>query len=459
MVQISVEQITGAADGTAPAQIAAGVARLVYQGTIGAGDRMPVIQKVAENLSVSAGTVASAWKILAGLGLLESRGRAGTVVLPPPNNWLPPRYRGESDPAAVVSLNLSEGTPDPNLLPDISEALQAVSRDNPTLHVDSYFSPPLLPELEHLLTEDWPYRPQRITVVNGAMDALFRTLVVTTHFGDKVAVESPGYPPLFDTLDALGLVAVPLDMDSSGVTPDSLHSALRNRVRAVVIQPRAQNPTGVSMRTTRIRALAQTIKEAPGSSHPVVIEDDHSGPITQARSVSLGSYLPDDAVYIRSYSKTHGPDLRVAAVSGPARIIDAVVARRLLGPGWTSHLLQVLLAHLLTDPGSQAQVGRAAAEYRRRRIALAASLSEHGVRVLPGDGLTMWIPVGDEATAANQLLAAGIRVSVGSQFMLAERSGGAGQPGPGHIRVSLGALRGVHIDDIAAVLAAGALAE
>lgn len=56
-------------------------------------------------------------------------------------------------------------------------------------------------------------------------------------------------------------------------------------------------------------------------------------------------------------------------------------------------------------------------------------------------------------------LAAGIRVSVGSQFMLAERSGGAGQLGPGHIRVSLGALRGVHIDDIAAVLAAGALAE
>lgn len=459
MVQITVEQIAEAIEGNAPAQIAAGVARLAYQGTISPGDRMPVIHRVAEQLSVSAGTVAAAWKILSGLGLLESRGRAGTVVLPPPNNWLPPRYRTESKPEATVSLNLSEGTPDPSLLPDLGTALRAVSRTRPTLNVDSYFDPPVHPELERLLSADWPYRPQRITVVNGAGDALFRTLAVTTRFGDRVAVENPGYPPLFDIIDSLGLVAVPLAMDSSGVTPESLRQALTEQVRAVVIQPRAENPTGVSMRTTRIRELSRTIREFPEPSHPTVIEDDHSGPITQARTVSLGSYLPDDVVHIRSYSKTHGPDMRIAGLSGPAAVINAVVARRLLGAGWTSHLLQRLLTYFLTDPESQAQVGRAAAEYRRRRIALAAGLSDHGVRVSPGDGLTMWIPVNDEAAAANHLLAAGIRVSVGSQFILSERTGGAGRRGPGHIRVSLGALHDTSIDDVAAVIARSTIAE
>ncbi len=459
MVQITVEEIAKSIEGNTPAQIAAGVARLAYQGTISPGDRMPVIQKVAEHLSVSAGTIAAAWKILAGLGLLESRGRAGTVVLPPPNNWLPPRYRAESNPEATVSLNLSEGTPDPSLLPDLGKALRAVSRTGPTLNVGSYFDPPVHPELEHLLYADWPYHPQRITVVNGAGDALFRTLAVTTRFGDRVAVESPGYPPLFDIIDSLGLVAVPLDMDSSGVTPASLRHAIAEQVRAVVIQPRAQNPTGISMRTTRVRELCRTIKEVPESSQPLIIEDDHSGPITQARTVSLGSYLPDDVVHIRSYSKTHGPDMRIAGLSGPAAVINAVVARRLLGAGWTSHLLQMLLTHFLTDPESRAQVSRAAAEYRRRRIALAAGLSEHGVQVRPGDGLTMWIPVQDEAAASNHLLAAGIRVSVGSQFILSERAGAPGHRGPGHIRVSLGALHDTSIDDVAAVIARSTITE
>ncbi|MCI1748165.1 MAG: aminotransferase class I/II-fold pyridoxal phosphate-dependent enzyme [Acidipropionibacterium sp.] len=420
---------------------------------------MPVIQRVAERLSVSAGTVAAAWKILAGLGLLESRGRSGTIVLPPPENWLPPRYRAGADPAATVTLNLAEGTPDRSLLPDVSSALRAVSSGDLTLNVDSYLDTPVRPDLEALLREDWPYHAQRITVVNGAMDAVFRTLTVVTHFGDKVAVESPGYPPFFDTLDALGLIPVALDMDSSGVTPESLQHALKAQVRAVLIQPRAQNPTGVSLKTTRVRELCRTIKEFATDLKPVVIEDDHSGPITQTKAVSLGSYLPDSVVHVRSYSKTHGPDMRIAAVGGPATTIDAMVARRLLGPGWTSHLIQMLLAQFLTDPESQAQVSRAAAEYRRRRIALAASLAEHGVRVLPGDGLTMWIPVGDESVAANQLLAAGIRVSMGSQFVLAEKAGNGGATGPGHIRVSLGALHDVNIDDIAAVIARAALAD
>lgn len=458
MTQITVERIAEAIEGNSPAQIAAGVARLAYRGAIAPGDRMPVVQKVAEQLSVSAGTVAAAWKILSRLGIVESRGRAGTVVLPPPNNWLPPRYRTGPQPEATVSLNLSEGTPDPSLLPDLGAALRAVSRTEPTLSVDSYFDSPVHPELEHLLSTDWPYRPQRITIVNGAGDALFRTLAVTTRFGDRVAVENPGYPPLFDILDSLGLVAVPLAMDSSGVTPESLHRALTKEVRAVVIQPRAQNPTGVSMKTTRVRELSRTIKDFPGSPHPTVIEDDHSGPITQSRPMSLGSYLPNDVVHIRSYSKTHGPDMRIAGVSGPIAVINAVVARRLLGAGWTSHLLQKLLTYFLTDPESQAQVERAAVEYRRRHIALASALSEHGIQVSPGDGLTVWIPVADEAATADNLLAAGIRVSVGSQFILSEKAGSAGRRGPGHIRVSLGALHDASTEDVAAIIARSILA-
>ena len=55
-------------------------------------------------------------------------------------------------------------------------------------------------------------------------------------------------------------------------------------------------------------------------------------------------------MHIRSYSKSHGPDLRLAAVGGAGDVVDPVANRRLLGPGWSSRILQAVLVELLRDP-------------------------------------------------------------------------------------------------------------
>jgi DNA-binding transcriptional MocR family regulator len=75
----------------------------------------------------------------------------------------------------------------------------------------------------------------------------------------------------------------------------------------------------------------------------IVIEDDHANNISSAPLVSVGRWLPDRTVHIRSYSKSHGPDLRLAAVGGAGDVVTAVANRRLLGPGWSSRILQALL--------------------------------------------------------------------------------------------------------------------
>lgn len=456
MVQVGVQSIVDAVDGHTPSQIAAGVAGLVYQGEIHAGDRMPVVKDVAQSLGVSAGTIAAAWRILGDLGLVESRGRSGTLVLPRPNSWLPPRYRPDHDSSGPVVLNLAEGTPDPELLPDVTRGIILGTRDHQTMSVGSYFEPPVEPALDSLLDAQWPYRAQRITVVDGAGDGLFRTLMQAVRFGGRVAVEDPGYPPLFDMMDLLGLKPAPLEMDASGVTCDSFLEALKTGVTAVVLQPRAQNPTGVSMTTTRVRALAQILRRFEPTHRPLVIEDDHSCLVTPLRPVSLGTYMPNDVVRIQSFSKAYGPDFRLAALSGPAPLVDSLVARRLVGAGWTSHLLQRLLVQLMTDEDVQRHLGGAVAEYGRRATELASELARHGVDVHPGDGLTTWIPVRDENAAADYLLAAGIRVSVGQQFSVRRREGGNDVVGLGHIRVSIGALPAKDIGDFAELVAGAA---
>jgi len=443
---MSPQELAALVEGRSPRAIAATVARLVHTGGLLPGDRLPTVRQLAGALGVSPATVGSAWRTLATAGLVISRGRAGTSVLPGPASRVPPRYRDLAD-APAARLDLAGGAPDPALLPDLAPALARVARRLPATRTTGYLDDPVVPELERLLRTGWPFRAQRLTVVDGAVDALSRVLEQVVGFGDRVAVEDPGFPPLLDLLDHLGLDRVAVPLDVHGPRPDALADALRSGVRVVLLQPRAHNPTGVSTTPTRVRELAAVLRTAPSVW---VVEDDHSGEVASSRDVSLGPLLPDRVVHVRSYSKSHGPDLRIAAVGGPAVVLDRLVARRMLGPGWTSRLLQHVLVDLLTDAQAVEAVAHARRVYHGRRRALSAALGRRGLDVPPGDGINMWVPVHDEATALVRLEAAGVRVARGRPFFsdLAHADG--------FVRVTVGVLRSEDVESVATALVAAA---
>ena len=74
-------------------------------------------------------------------------------------------------------------------------------------------------------------------------------------------------------------------------------------------------------------------RTAAGSRTCIIVEDDSSGPISSSAPISLGPWLPEQVLHIRSYSKSHGPDLRLAAVSGPDSPALARAPRAGAGPG------------------------------------------------------------------------------------------------------------------------------
>jgi DNA-binding transcriptional MocR family regulator len=204
----------------------------------------------------------------------------------------------------------------------------------------------------------------------------------------------------------------------------------------VLLQPRAHNPTGISMTLERAKELAFVLHRSRAAENAIVLEDDHSGAISSARVVTFASWMPERVLHVRSFSKSHGPDLRIGALGGPRTLVDKVVARRLLGPGWTSRMTQALLFELLTDPVSVAEVDHARDVYQARQERLAAALD-----LPPGDGINTWLAVADERDALVELRAAGIRVAPGAPFQLGEAHG--------HVRVTVGVT-----DEIGAVAAA-----
>jgi DNA-binding transcriptional MocR family regulator len=270
----------------------------------------------------------------------------------------------------------------------------------------------VIDQLDYLLRDSWPFAPECLTVVDGALDALSRIVDQVVSFGDRVVVEASAFPPLLDLLERSGAELVPVSLDEQGIMLADIESALKLDPVAIFLQPRAHNPTGTSMSKFRSSEIAALLSPSQVS----IIEDDHSGDICMAPDVSIGQFLPQQTVHIRSYSKSHGPDLRLAAIGGASNVIDPLISRRMLGPGWSSRLLQHLLVELLTNPESMATVSRAREEYAFRASHFREALIDLGVDPSPGDGINVLVPVDDEQSTLVNLAAAGIRVAPGGPF-------------------------------------------
>jgi DNA-binding transcriptional MocR family regulator len=432
--------------------LAGAVSRAIGEGALTPGERLPPIRSVAAELGLSPTTVSAAWQLLSRSGAIHTDGRRGTVVAPPRATG-PRRYRRALARRAAFRLDLSTGVPDPDLLPDLGPALRRLPATAPS----SYLDEPVLAELAALLREHWPYRVERIGVLDGAMDAMDLVACSILKFGDRAVVESPGFPPLLDLLDALGVEVIGVGLDADGAVPEQLAAAIGTRPAAVFLQPRAHNPTGASWTADRAGELADVLSRAPapaaGAPGLVVVEDDSAGDIAISPSFSLGTWLPEQTVHIRSFSKSHGPDLRLAAVGGPAAILDPILERRLLGQGWTSRLLQHLLLDLLTDGVSVGQVARARREYARRRRLVCEALRRHGVDLNGADGINLWLPMLDEQAALISLASQGIGAAGGAGFVVDPASDRVP-----HVRVTVGLIARRH-REVAEALARAARAD
>jgi len=209
------------------------------------------------------------------------------------------------------------------------------------------------------------------------------------------------------------------------VVPASLEQALRKGAKAALFTPRAHNPTGASWSPERTAALADVL----AANHDVfAIEDDQFAGISFARPGSLlaDSRIEDRVIYIRSFSKSIGPDLRLAVAVARPPLRTLLLEAKAFADGWTSRLLQRTLAGILSDPELPESIGRARAEYRDRRERAAATINS-ALRTQGGgawcgpDGVNLWVhlPAGvDSAEVVPRAASAGVRVAPGEPFYL-----------------------------------------
>ncbi|HKP17291.1 MAG TPA: aminotransferase class I/II-fold pyridoxal phosphate-dependent enzyme [Gaiellaceae bacterium] len=386
------------------ATIASAVEAAIAESRLAPAEKLPTVRELAANLGVSPATVAAAYRTLRQRGfVVTGRGRGTQVAAVPPVRV---RRAAELPPGV---RDLSRGNPEPALLPPLGDALARIE----TTH-KLYGDAPKLPELASLAAAEFTADGVHgeVAITNGALDAIERALQTELRVGDVVVVEDPVWPRIPDLVHALGLAIEPVPVDRRGLDPEALEQALRAGARAVIATPRGQNPTGASIDRARARELRATLERYPDV---LLIEDDYVARAAGAPYVPIhrpaGRWL-----VVRTLSKVLGPDLRVALVAGDALTVSRLEGRQALGPGWVSHILQRLAAFLLEDASTLHLLARAERAYAGRRRALVEALAARGIDSTGDSGLSVWVPLADEAAAVRELLLQGWAVSPGERY-------------------------------------------
>ena len=372
---------------------------------LASGATLPPVRTVAAKLRVSPATVAAAYKLLQARGLTAGVGRRGTRIVSP--GPLPAGRLVVAIPEGVTDL--ASGNPDPGLLPgDLPTHLISRLETDDRVPLDAALMAFAAMELD---ADGIP--ASDLTMATGALDGIERILWEHLKSGDAVAIEDPTLPDIRELVATSGFVPTPVTVDADGPEPESLANAMAAGCRAIVVTPRAQNPTGAAISDARAADLRRILRPYPDV---VVIENDYAAPIAGVPIAPIRRDPKERWAIVRSTSKFLGPDLRLALVSGDPLTIARVRHRQALGARWVSRIVQRLVLACWSDPSGGRRLARAAEIYGLRRARLVSALADYGIAATARSGFNVWLPVREETAVVAALMNRGWAVAAGEPF-------------------------------------------
>ncbi|NIE77157.1 transcriptional regulator PtsJ [Pantoea sp. Ap-967] len=415
--------------GTTASEIYECVREGVQTGSLQPGDSLPPVRELAEALGVNRNTVAAAYQRLVKVGIALTQGRHGTSICEP-------SHAGEQEGLNLDTalIDLADGNPDPDLLLDISR-FTVSPWPRPYLYGDQTVLPELQKWGHEWFAPDCP--PEfELELTHGAVDAIERLAAAQLVAGDKVVVEQPCFLGTINALRLAGMHAVGVPIDEDGMLPDALDMALKNGAQALLITPRAHNPSGCSLSVSRAEQIQRILEKYP---NVLVIVDDHFALLAETPYHSVIPVSSGRWALIRSVSKALGPDLRLGFLACDVGTAQRLRSRLAPGMTWVSHILQVIMSRSLNDPSTFEMLELSRKRYAERRNRLRSLLSQNNIPSFPSsDGFNVWIPLEkDMRDVAFELAKRGWLVRLGSAFAV--------QSSPLAIRVTVSKLT----DDLA----------
>ena len=421
----------------------------IQAGTLLPGQRMPSLRALMGQHAVSLTTAMQACRLLESEGWLEARPRSGYFVRHPAKALLapvndPPMQRAP-DAAQYVGIhakvseflalgrlqrfktNLSVARCSPELYP--TQALQQAAQRSLRLDPEQLVraAPPQGSlEFREVLAQRALLAGMRLSagdiqVTNGCTEALALALRAVANPGDTIAVESPTFYGLLQTLESLGLKALEIPTSPrTGISVEAVELALQSAhhmtpgIKAVVVVPYLQNPTGSIMPSAHKQALLRLCQQHDESW-------DDSGHV----------------LHCASLHKHLAPGLRLGWISG-GRWQARVEMLKFAASRGKERLPQRAAASFMGSPAFDRYLRRLRATLAAQRTQTAQVVARcfpPGTRLtVPRGGLSLWIALPEEVSATalfHAALAESMVIAPGTIFSNSTRF-------DGHLRVNCG---------------------
>jgi DNA-binding transcriptional MocR family regulator len=425
--------------------LAADLTRLIASGTFRPGDRLPSVRQLSTQRKVSVSTVLQAYLLLEDRGLIEARPQSGYYVrqeerqrlahsgalleLETSSPGLDPAQVGLRELVMMVTqdtenrslVQLGTALPNPDLLPTqkLARITAHLTRDH-FVQSNQISFPPGCEALrvqiaQRAMVAGCSLSPADIITTTGCSEAMQLCLRAACRPGDIVAIESPTYFGILQSIEALGLKALEIPTHPrEGISLEALRFAVEhNPVRACLVVSNFNNPLGSCMPDDNKRELVELL-----ARHEIpLIEDDISGEIyfTEQRPVVAKAFDQKGLVMLcSSFSKDVGPGYRVGWTA-PGRYRATVEWLKLATSVASATLPQLAVADFIACGGYDHHLRRLRREYAFTVGQMSQAVMRafpDGTRVTrPSGGFVLWVQL-PEAVDSLELYRNALRMGV-----------------------------------------------
>ncbi len=418
-------------------QLAAHIEQAITSGALRIGQRVPSVRSLSRQHGVSIATVLAAYRLLEDRSLIQPRPQSGYYVrsTPAPPPELPEITRPSKAPTAVSNaeiiyqflreagrpsiIPLGAACPSTDQMPirTLSRIAASIARRAP-LTSNAYDLPPGCAALRRAVARcavdaGVTVSPDQIVTTTGSTEAISLCLRVVAKAGDTVAIESPTYYGVLQTIASLGMKALEIPTcPRDGISLDALRYALdQSRVKAVLLQPSFNNPLGSSMPVEARKAVVAMLSER----RIPLIEDDIYGDLPfqpTGRLPACKAFDTEGWVLLCSgFSKTLSSGMRVGWCA-PGRFFDDVARLKVFSTFASATLPQMAVAEFLESGGYERhlrKIRRVYASQVQRIRSLVGQYFPPGTRATdPAGGFVLWIEL-DKSIDSTTLHEAALR--------------------------------------------------
>lgn len=221
---------------------------------------------------------------------------------------------------------------------------------------------------------------EQVVLTDGTAQSISLVARLLCDAGDHAFIEDPCYWAARCTLEDLGLVIDPLQVDEHGAPPPPEPAPGHKPAKLAYLTPSHQFPTGAAMPTERRLAWLAYARE----HGTLLLEDDYDSefrykgpPFPSLQGLDAETGGGNRVVYLGSFSKTMFPGIRLAFLIVPPTLAEVFASAATDYDRDGDQLLQATMGRFIAEGHFAAHVRKLRLEFGERREALVQALLRH----------------------------------------------------------------------------------